>query len=321
MFPDESSQIRRQKGLSLAARLRAGLVAILFGGLIFSTGCAVNVSQKRVVTPTQIRAGLQASREQLIAAFNTQAEAAHSINAAITMMPVAGSTYSGLIEQYHDVDGFILASSPQNIRVIGQAPVLAKNIFDMTSDGKEFRIFIPSKNQFLVGPTNLERPSNKPLENLRPQHILEALFWNPFDPQQQVLFEEAEAAPERYYVLTQLRPTAAGLEIARKIWFDRANLRVARLQLYGPGGRFESDITYSDWQPAAAAGEAATPASGVPGLFPRQIHIRRPQQDYQLTITITRLTLNSEIADERFVLEQPAGSELVRLDATAEDRP
>jgi outer membrane lipoprotein-sorting protein len=319
MFPDESPQIRRQKGLSLAARLRAGLTALLFGGLVFLAGCAVNVSQKRAVTPTQIRAGLQASREQLIAAFNTQAEAAHSINAAVTMMPVAGSTYSGLIEQYHDVDGFILASSPQKIRVIGQAPVLAKNVFDMTSDGKEFRIFIPSKNQFLVGPTSLERPSNKPLENLRPQHILEALFWTPIDPQQQVLFEEAEAAPERYYVLTQVRPTAEGLEIARKIWFDRANLRVARLQLYGPGGRFESDIAYSDWQ--SAAGEAAIPASGMAGLFPRQIHIRRPQQDYQLTITIARLTLNGEIPDERFVLEQPAGSELVRLDATAEDHP
>jgi outer membrane lipoprotein-sorting protein len=321
MFPDESPQIRLQKGLPLAARLRAELIAVLFGTVIFSAGCAVNVSQKHVVTPAQIRPALQASREPLIAAFNTQAAADHSVNAAVTMMPVAGSTYSGLIEQYHEVEGFILASSPQKIRVIGQAPVLAKNIFDMTSDGKEFRIFIPSKNQFLMGPTNLERPSNKPLENLRPQHILEALFWNPIDPQSQVLFEEAEAAPERYYVLTQVRPAAAGLEIARKIWFDRANLRVARLQLYGPGGRFESDVTYSDWQSAAAAGEATTPASGMAGLFPRQIHIRRPQQDYELTITITRLTLNSEIPDERFALEQPAGSELVRLDAGAEDHP
>ena len=76
----------------------------------------------------------------------------HSINAAVEMTPVAGSTYSGLIEEYHDVGGFILAAQPEKIRVIGQAPVLAKNIFDMTSDGKVFRIFIPSKNKFLVRP-------------------------------------------------------------------------------------------------------------------------------------------------------------------------
>ena len=60
----------------------------------------------------------------------------HSINAAVELMPVAGSTYSGLIEEYHDVSGFILAAQPAKIRIIGQAPVLAKNIFDMTSDGQ-----------------------------------------------------------------------------------------------------------------------------------------------------------------------------------------
>jgi outer membrane lipoprotein-sorting protein len=320
MFPGESPQIRCQRGRSPVTGLRAWLASLLFGALIFTTGCAVNVSQKHAVTPAQIRPGRQATREQLIPAYNAQADAVHSINAAVTMMPVAGSTYSGLIEQYHEVDGFILALIPQKIRVIGQAPLLAKNIFDMTSDGKEFRIFVPSKNQFLIGPTSLERPSNKPIENLRPQHILEALFWTPIDSQQQVLFEEAEAAPERFYVLTLLRPVASGLEITRKIWFDRAGLKVARLQFYGSGGRLESDIAYSDWQPMAA-GAAIALSPGMAGQFPRQIHIRRPQQDYELTITITRLMLNTEIPVDRFTLEQPAGSELVRLDTGTQERP
>src|SRR5262249_60949497 len=135
---------------------------------------------------------------------------------------VAGSTYSGSIEEYHEVDGFILASSPRKIRIIGQAPLLAKNVFDMTSDGKEFRIFIPSKNQFLVGPTSLERPSNKPIENLRPQHILEALFWPELKSNANVLFEQFDADPNRYYILSLLRQNDAGkLELERKIWFDR----------------------------------------------------------------------------------------------------
>ena len=55
--------------------------------------------------------------------------------------------------------------------------------------------------------------------------------------------------------------------------------------------------------------------------FPRRIHIRRPQQDYELTVSVTRLTLNGEIADDRFTLEQPAGSELVRLETRTEERP
>ena len=81
------------------------------------------------------------------------------------------------------------------IRVIGQAPVVAKDIFDMVSDGRVFRIFIPSKNAFLVGSTALERPSKKPIENLRPQHILDALFWPELPQNDPVLFEESDASP------------------------------------------------------------------------------------------------------------------------------
>ena len=300
-------------------RLRALLLSALLS--VMATGCAM--SQKHAVAPAQIRPSLTATEQQLVSAYDEQARAVHSINAAVEMMPVAGSAYSGLIEEYHDVGGFILAALPEKIRVIGQAPVLAKNIFDMTSDGKIFRIFIPSKNKFLVGPTDLERPSEKPIENLRPQHILDALFWPPIPAGAQVLFEEEEISPERYYVLTVFRPAEAGPEIVRRIWFDRADLRVWRVQIFGPGGRYDSDIQYSDWESATTDGAnvAAAGSTGVGPMFPRQIHIRRPQEDYELTVSVTRLTVNSEITDDRFELEQPAGSELVQLETQPEARP
>jgi len=79
------------------------------------------------------------------------------------------------------------------VRVIGQAPVVATNIFDMVSDGEMFRIFIPSKNTFLVGATSLARASKKPIENLRPQHVVEALFWPEFPAGANVLFEQFDA--------------------------------------------------------------------------------------------------------------------------------
>src|SRR5207302_1692874 len=70
------------------------------------------------------------------------------------------------------------------------------------------------------------------------------------EPGKTVLFEEFNAEPARYYVLTLLRGSAT-LEIARKIWFDRTDLSITRVQLYGPGGRLVSEIRYADWQPAA----------------------------------------------------------------------
>ena len=290
----------------LAAAVAAGL-----------SGCSV--SQKTVVKPGQAPAPLQtATKEQLIAQYEREAQAIHSLNAAVTMKLTAGSAYSGVIEQYREVKGFILAQEPASIRVIGQAPVVGKNIFDMVSDGETFRIFIPSKNKFLVGSAKLERPSAKPIENLRPQHILDALFFKPIPDSTPVLFEEAGDAASHFYVLTVVRqssdsatransPGSMDWEIALKIWFDRTNLGIARVQTFGPGGKLMSDVRYSAWQPVESAS------------YPRQIALSQPANDYQLQIGIEKLTVNEAIAADRFQLQQPPGTELVHVGEEAKE--
>lgn len=278
---------------------------------VLTAGCAT--SRKTVVKPPQAPAVLQsATTEQLVEAFDKEAEGVRSLNAAVTMKLVAGTAYTGLIEEYHEVKAFILAQKPADIRVIGQAPVVNKNIFDMVSDGKTFRIYIPSKNKFLVGPANLERQSAKPIENLRPQHLLEALLWEPIPQKAPVLFEEASESDGNYYVLTMLRPADGATEtgnagsreweIARKIWFERVNMTVARLKLYGAGGKVNSDIRYSGWEPSGAA------------TYPREISLLRPGNDYRLGIEIKKVTIGEALTADKFGLAQPAGTELVKVD-------
>jgi outer membrane lipoprotein-sorting protein len=265
------------------------------------------------VKKEEIHVQMEASEDQLVARYNEEARAVRSLQATVDLVPSTGSTYSGVIEEYHDVPGFILAKRPATVRVIGQAPVVAKNIFDMVSDGETFRIFIPSKNTFLVGSTSLSRTSKKPIENLRPQHVVDALFWPELPAAAHVLFEQFDADPNRYYILTLLRDVAGGkIEIARKIWFDRVNLRVSRVQLYGAAGRLDSDIAYSDWQPIAAPTAGGAPSAAT-ASYPRGIHIWRPQDDYKLEIRILKLTVNEEITADRFDLTQPPGTELVRV--------
>ena len=275
----------------------------------FASGCAA--SHKTVVKPGQAPAAVQtATREQLIENYNRQAEAIQTLNAGVAMKLTSGSAYSGVIEQYHEVNGFLLAARPASIRVIGQAPVIGKNIFDMVSDGKTFEISIPSKHKFVTGPVNVRRPSSKPIENLRPQHLTDALLWAALTTQSTVLFEESSEANVRYYVLTVLRaPTgvnraadsATDFEIVEKIWFDRADLHLARVEGFAAGGVVGSDVRYSDWQPA---GERS---------YPRQIDIARPGEDYQLAIHINKLTLNAPLAADAFTLKQLAGEDLVRV--------
>lgn len=267
---------------------------------VLAAGCGGGIKKTTQVPVAAIRPSLEATADQLLEQYNQQARAVRSLNAGVELNLVAGSTYTGVIEDYHDVRGFVLAQRPANIRVIGQAPVVAKNIFDMVSDGETFRIFIPSKNKFVIGPTEMDRPAKQAIENLRPQHLLEAFFSQEIPAGKTILFEEFDAAPQRYYILTQVRE-ASGAEIARKIWFDRFDLSIERIQTYGPRGRLAADIRYADWQPA---GELC---------YPRHIWLVRPHDDYQLEVRITKLTLNEAIAADRFRLEQPPGTELVRV--------
>jgi len=279
---------------------------------LLAVGC-VTIKRRTTVQKEEIRPQLESNEADLLAGYNEQARTVETLQATVDLIPSTGSTYSGVIEDYHDVTGFILAKRPAMVRVIGQAPVVAKSIFDMVSDGKEFRIYIPSKNSFLVGSTTLARPSTKPLENLRPNHIVEALFWPAFAADANVLFEQFDSDPGRYYILTLLRNGERGkLEIARKIWYDRADLKVSRVQLFGAAGRLDSDIGYSDWQTTDATTASGAPAPKQPP-FPRDIKIWRPQDDYKLEIRIVKLTLNEPISGDRFDLPQPAGTDLVRV--------
>lgn len=298
---------QRRKLLS-GRHLFFGAVAL---AAALAAGCGVKTT--RVVPKETIRPALEATRENLLARYDHLARGVRSINAAIELRPTTGSAYTGVIEEYREVSGFLLAARPASVRMIGQAPVVAKNIFDMTSDGRTFRIFIPSRGKFIVGPAESERRSEKPIENLRPQHLVDAIFWPELEPHATVIFEEFDQPPYRYYVLTVLghAASAAPPEIARKLWFDRADLSLARLQIFAAGGRRAADIRYRDWQPAGDA------AAG----YPRGITLDRPMDDYRLELRITRLTLNEEVAAERFRLEQPPGTELVRVEAGAGERP
>jgi outer membrane lipoprotein-sorting protein len=269
-------------------------------------GCG-HVSTKHVIPKAQIAVAKDATREELIEKFNGIAANLKTLNATVDLRPTAGSKYSGLIEEYHEVKAFLLAKRPANIRMIGQAPVVAKTIFDMTSDGETYRLSLPTKNKFLVGEVGVERNSVKPLENLRPQHLFDALLWPEIVKGEAVLFEEFNDENARYYVLTVLRGGYT-TEIRRKIWFDRADLSIERIQNYGPKGALFSDAHYSDWQPAGdAAGTAGTAA------YPRTIRIDRPHEDYRIDLQISKLTLNEDLPADRFQLTQPPNSELVHV--------
>ena len=273
-------------------------------------GCPRTVTNSTKV-PVAVRpVAKEASEEDLLDRYNALARGLRSIDATVELKATAGTKYSGVIDEYHEVKAFLLASRPYNIRMIGQVPVVGKTVFDMVSDGQTFEVSIPPKNKFLVGQVALERQSSKPIENLRPQHLVDAVLWPEVRKEEVVLIEEYNDENARYYVLTVLRGGYKS-EILRKIWFDRADLRVVRLQAYGPKGALLSDVRYANWQPVAA---------GSTDEYPMSIRVERPRDEYRLDLTISKIGLNEALDADRFKLEAPAGAEIVHVGENSEEK-
>jgi outer membrane lipoprotein-sorting protein len=250
----------------------------------------------------------EASEEDLLDRYNALARGLKSMDATLELKATAGTKYSGVIDEYHEVKAFLLASRPYNIRMIGQVPVVGKTVFDMVSDGQTFEVSIPPKNKFLTGQVALERQSSKPIENLRPQHLVDAVLWPEVRKEEVVLIEEYNDENARYYVLTVLRG-GYKTEILRKIWFDRADLHMVRLQTYGPKGALLSDVRYSNWHPVSA---------GSADEYPMSIRIERPRDEYRLDLAISKIALNEALQADRFSLEAPAGAEVVHVGENSE---
>jgi hypothetical protein len=278
-----------------------------------ASGCGGRGAVKKTTTvPAAARpVALEASQEQILERYNALAGGLQSLNATVELKPVAGSEYTGVINEYHEVKAFVMASRPYNMRMIGQVPIVGTTVFDMASDGKEFEVSIPSKNKFLIGPVSLNHPSAKPIENLRPQHLVNALLWPGIHKEEVTLFEEFNDEAARYYILTVLRGGYQA-EILHKIWFDRADLHFARFETYGPKGVLLSDVRYADWQPVD------NPSSRF-SSYPRSVRIDRPHDEYRLEMTISKITVNENLPLEDFQLQPPAGAEIVHLSDVAEE--
>src|SRR5262249_16145725 len=100
-----------------------------------------------------------------------------SMNATVDIDTTVGGEKKGQVTDYQQIRGYVLARKPEMLRMIGLLPVVRTKAFDLVSDGKEFKLWIPPKNRFVQGRTYVKTPNpQQPLENLRPQHIYDAFL-------------------------------------------------------------------------------------------------------------------------------------------------
>ena len=286
------------------------MVALCSTALLLSSCLA----RRRVITrgrntPTQTL--LHADKQTLLNLVSKEYAAIQTINATVDMVPAIGSANKGRITEYKDVRAYILYRKPVEIRIIGLYPVVRNKAFDMTSNGKEFRLYVPAKNRFIEGPTEVMTPSPNKLENLRPSVFLDALLVKPvnLDSEFAVLEDFTDEDNAAYIVHVLFKGEDGDLHLSRDIWFDRLSLHIARQILFDAQGEILTDARYNDWKTY----------DNVP--FPRIIDINRPKDEYGVVITVVKMDINKPVGQDKFVLEQPEGTVLQVLGTKPAEQP
>jgi hypothetical protein len=182
----------------------------------------------------------------------------------------------------------------------------------MVSDGQQYKLSIPVKNQFAVQDVSAPIDPKNSLSALRPQIFLDGLFVDTKryvdKPSVKPGFEEAVDGIHSYYVVNFYDTSSPELELLEKIWIDRQDLEVVRKQVFGKEGKLETDVALQEYH---REGQVS---------YPKVIVIRRPNEDATVKITFQSTTMNQPVDAKIFDLPRPEGSELLNLTAIGDNR-
>ncbi len=279
--------------------------------LLSSTGCLFHT---RTVEVRLSSAKLQtATQQELIDRLNQDAAQIKTLNATVDIDTSVGGEKRGKVTDFKEIRGYILVRKPNMLRMIGLYPIVRNKAFDLVSDGEQFKLLVTATNKFYIGHNQVITDSASPLDTLRPQAIYDALLLQAVSPENEVAVMESSTemvldsqthklVQQPNYVLDVIRKTGNGWTLARTVDFDRTNLRPHRQVMYDDRGNPVTDARY----------QAFKDYDGV--SFPGYIEVKRPQEEYDIRLFIVKLTINQNITEDQFALEQPPGAILVNLD-------
>jgi hypothetical protein len=279
--------------------------------VLSTSGC---VLRTRPVEDQYSKAPLKESTQQgLIDSINQQAKAIQSLKATVDIDTSVGGMRKGHYTDYKEIRGYVLARKPDALHMVGLMPIVRTTAFDMVSDGRDFKLWIPAKNRFVMGKNEVGTPNiDQPMENIRPQNIYEALLIQHVDADSEIAVLEngyeilhdskGRRILQDDYELTIIQKYDKGWRLARKIIFERTDLKPHRQYIYSEDGKVATDAHYAEYKDYDGFS------------FPSRIEIYRPQEEYDITLNMLKVDINQPLKDEQFVLEQPSGAVVVNLD-------
>jgi outer membrane lipoprotein-sorting protein len=268
--------------------------------LLVQAGCI----KKTTVVPQSERLlpARTATRSELLQALQEKSKQVETLKATVKIEFSRGGAKSGVLDEYRETKGYVFVERPSHIRVQVQMPIVLTTVAIMVSDGNQYRLSIPIKNQFAIEDVNAPISPNSSFSNLRPQIFLDGLLVDitPYE-NKQTLFEEAVVGTHSYYVFSFFDSSDSEPQLLQKLWIDRTDMEVSRKQIFGKDGRLETDVDYQNY-----VGDDAK-------WYPKVIVIHRPIEDFTVKMTFEQTTMNDKLDAKVFELPRPEGSELVQV--------
>lgn len=276
------------------------------------TGCVVHTRiVKQVKMPTVV---LTATADDLVKSINIRCQEIHSMSATVQFQVIEGGPNKGKVRTINDFSGYILMRQPESLRVIVQLPVLHTRALDMASDGKNFKLWIPSRNKLYEGSNTVTKESPNVLENFRPSIFANSLLIDCIDADDLVTLtsdtkteldaksKQMMVRPEYDLAVVRRKENSQELVTERVIHFNRVDLQPFQEDIYDPKGAIQTVAIYGPMQTFG------------PQNFPGTITIKRPLEELQFVITFSKVTTNLTLDDQTFELKTPENVVVQKLE-------
>jgi hypothetical protein len=273
------------------------------------TGCvALFTSKRRLPAPLAPASVQTASADELVAGLNDKWAKFESLTATVDIVASRLKSKEGVATDYPSFRANLLVRKPEMLRMLGKAPLVQTPMFDLGSDGVHFTLIVPPKSKVYQGLNASKGTSPNWYENLRPGFLFDAMTVRGLAPDElySVLAEtitEEDAANKKLlmrpdYVLNIVRRKAGSQALfpVRVIRFHREDLLPYEQDLYDDKGELETQVIYGPYQDFGGT------------KYPQTITLKRPEEEYQLVMTVERVTANPPLTDDQFQVKIPNGS-------------
>jgi outer membrane lipoprotein-sorting protein len=289
---------------------RSGCVAALALPLLLA-GCSLFPTTRHLpaLRPATVNS---ATPQELVSQIDQRWDGLKTMTATVEIQATEYKTAEGVqtVEDFPSCHANILMRKPKMLRVRGT--YFGAVIFDMASDGSNFTVLIPHDNTAFEGPNTVKEKSTNPLLNLRPDFFLDAIAVRGLDPGNEYMVagdsETIEDTARKHlyieqeYVLSVMQPKTGPEKIPlRVITFHRDDMLPYDQDVYDSEGNLESQIIYSNYAEFSA------------GKYPSKVTIKRPQEGFQLVLTVDDVNENMDLSDSQFQVKIPEGTKIQQL--------